>query len=270
MNDGFDNTASRTDGTQHPFPVISSNGVGEGTPLNFGFPPGINQGSPFNPAQYNQFAHPNYIFPGWMMQHSGMQMTPARPIIGTNNMDLDGTDHSDDGEWISHPEHRIIDHVHRQNRKCGDLLGHIIMAKRRGDPGLKSALKDIEDDIIQPYKESAQRAKAKVSSLESKLDSTKSEYEARLTNMDNNFNAKYQALQQKYQDALDDKARLVVENTSLKEAMDRTRREYSPTSFRGRGRDLEQDLVGEDVTGTSLNVPSFYYTFHVDSNSHGL
>ncbi|KAJ8089003.1 hypothetical protein PM082_014250 [Marasmius tenuissimus] len=200
------------------------------------------------------------MFPGWMLQQPGMQINPPRPIAGSGSMDIDGMEPSDDGEWVPHPEHRIVQHVHRSNRKCNNLIGHIITAKRKNDPSLKSALKEIEDNIIQPYKESAQRAKAKVTSLEAKLDSTKVEYETRLTNMDNSFNVKYGLLQQKYQDVVDDKAKLIVEITSLKEAADRTRREFSP-SFRGRGRGSPYRRDGcnapypRAITGGDFNTP---------------
>ncbi|KAK1221503.1 hypothetical protein PQX77_015685 [Marasmius sp. AFHP31] len=185
---------------------------------------------------------------------------PPRPTAGTINMDADGIGPLDDGDWVSHPGHRIVDHIHRNNRKCNDLLGHIIMAKRRGDPRLKAALKDIEDDIVQPYKESAQRAKAKVSSLEAKLDSVKAECETRLTNMDNNFNSKYNALQQRYQDALDDKAKLIVENTSLRESMDRTRRDYSPSSFRGHGHGISHRRDGRITPYAHISSGGDYST----------
>ncbi|KAF9260908.1 hypothetical protein L218DRAFT_1078997 [Marasmius fiardii PR-910] len=260
MNDSFENVNNRQDAPSQPFPIISAQNMGEGAPLNFGFPSGINQGSPFNPNQFSQFTSPNYMYPGWMVQHPGMHMIPPRPTAGTTNMDVDGIDPSDDGDWVSHPEHRIVDHIHCNNQKCNDLLGHIIMAKRRGDPRLKAALKDIEDDIVQPYKESAQRAKAKVSSLEAKLDSVKAEYETRLTNMDNNFNSKYNTLQQRYQDALDDKAKLFVENTSLRESMDRTRRDYSPSSFRGHGRGISHRRDGRITPYTRISSGGGYST----------
>ncbi|KAF9254757.1 hypothetical protein L218DRAFT_951303 [Marasmius fiardii PR-910] len=196
MNNSFENGNNHQNVPPQPFPIMTTQNMGEGAPLNLGFPSGISQGSPFNPNQFSQFTPLNYMYPGWMVQHPGMHMMPPRPTARTTSMDLDGIEPSDKGDWVSHPEHCIVNHIHRNNRKCNNLLGHIIIAKRRGDPRLKAVLKDIEDDIMQPYKESAQRAKAKVSSLEAKLDSMKAEYETRLTNMDNNFNSKYNTLQQ--------------------------------------------------------------------------
>ncbi|KAF9254566.1 hypothetical protein L218DRAFT_951451 [Marasmius fiardii PR-910] len=152
MNDSFENVNNHQDVPSQPFPIISA----QNTPLNFGFPLVINRESPFNPTQFSQFTSPNYMYPGWMVQHPSMHMIPPRSTAGTT-MDVDGMDPLDDGDWVSHPEHCIVNHIHHNNQKCNDLLGHIIMVKQRGDPRLKAALKDVKDDIVQPYKESAQQ-----------------------------------------------------------------------------------------------------------------
>ncbi|KAF9254416.1 hypothetical protein L218DRAFT_1009709 [Marasmius fiardii PR-910] len=142
-------------------------------------------------------------------------------------MDIDSTD---PGDWVAIPEHRMLQHIHRDNRVCHDLLGHIITGKRNNDPGLLAALKQLDEEVCRPYKEAAQRAKAKLTSVESKLSSITTDYENRLTAMDSNFNRKYHELHEKYNNALDEKSRLVVEITDLKEKIISNRRESQATA----------------------------------------
>ncbi|KAF9258518.1 hypothetical protein L218DRAFT_948365, partial [Marasmius fiardii PR-910] len=107
---------------------------------------------------------------------------------------------------------------------------HIITGKRNNDPGLLAALKQLDEEVCRPYKEAAQRAKAKLTSVESKLSSITTDYENRLTAMDSNFNRKYHELHEKYNNTLDEKSRLVVEITDLKEKIISNRRESQTTA----------------------------------------
>ncbi|KAF9254828.1 hypothetical protein L218DRAFT_951252 [Marasmius fiardii PR-910] len=192
MNDSFMNSSSSDDGIPYAINTSLRTNVGEGQPLNSSnnssnlsnsttnIP---NFFSGFNPALYNQVGYLNMMFPGWP---SGHHMFPyTRSTGATSRMDIDSTN---PGDWVAIPEHRMLQHIHRDN--CVILL---------------------------QANEAAQHAKAKLTSVESKLSSIMTDYENRLTAMDSNFNGKYHELHEKYNNALDEKSQLIVEITDLKE-----------------------------------------------------
>ncbi|KAF9257389.1 hypothetical protein L218DRAFT_1006253 [Marasmius fiardii PR-910] len=193
MAENFENNTARQEGLPFPINSINSPNVGENPPLNSfngtqnftsGFPSGFNQGSVFNPAQFNQFGPPN-MFSGWypntMFQQPAVMTAPRSS--GVSGMEVDK---------VEHPARE-------------------------------------DSDIIRLYKESAQRAKAKASSLEAKLSAVTTDYERRLSELDGQHHSKYNSLQEKYNVVLEEKSRLIVENTSLKESIDRVRREFTPS-----------------------------------------
>ncbi|KAL0058286.1 hypothetical protein AAF712_015048 [Marasmius tenuissimus] len=148
-------------------------------------------------------------------------------------MDVDRTDRSDPGNWVAHPEYRIVSHIHRDIHGCPDLLGHLVTAKQAGDPTLATALKNIEDDVARPYKESAQRAKVKVSTLEAKLQAVTAEHEEKINTLTATHTEQIKTLQDKYNTVLEEKSKLIVDMTAYREAAERSRRE-STIPFRPR------------------------------------
>ncbi|KAK1230631.1 hypothetical protein PQX77_006275 [Marasmius sp. AFHP31] len=222
------NNTQQPSGT--PFPINTA--VGETVPLNTNTNPfsqpllGFTQGGPWNPAQYAQFTQPMFQPPWMYQQHSGMM---ARP---TSNMDVDRTDSSDSGNWVAHPEYRIVSHIHREIRGCPDLLGHAVIAQQANDPGFNNAVKIVEDDITRPFKESAQRAKAKVTLLEAKLQATITDHEEKVNLLTSTYTEKLNTLQEKYNTVLEEKSKLIVDMTSLRESLERNRREYNSARSR--------------------------------------
>ncbi|KAF9257883.1 hypothetical protein L218DRAFT_1005657 [Marasmius fiardii PR-910] len=218
------NGSNSDDGVPYAINTSLGTNVGEGQPLNssikLSHPSNSNSNFPnfylgFNPALFNQAGYSNMMFPGWPSSH---HMFPYTGSTGaTSRMDVDSS--TDAGDWVAIPEHRILQHIHHDNRVCHDLLGHIITGKHNNDPGLLAALRQLDKEVSRPHKESAQRAKAKMTSVESKISSITTDYENRLATMDSSFNRKYHELQEKYNNALDEKSRLIVEITELKESI---------------------------------------------------
>ncbi|KAL0060078.1 hypothetical protein AAF712_013122 [Marasmius tenuissimus] len=227
----FENDNQQPAGT--PFPINTA--LGETMPLNSNsnsnaFNPnqqflGFTQGSPWNPTQFAQF-NPSMYPPPWMYQQPpGMMPHSGMNARSTTSMDVDRTDRSDPGDWVAHPEYRIVSHIHRDIHGCPDLLGHLVTAKRAGDVNLLTALKTIEDDVSRPFKESAQRAKVKVTSLETKILTMTAEHEEKVQALTTSFTDKQNTLQEKYNTALEEKSQLIVEMAALRETADRLRRE---------------------------------------------
>ncbi|KAF9257659.1 hypothetical protein L218DRAFT_948979 [Marasmius fiardii PR-910] len=227
MNDSFMNSSSSDNGMPYAINTSLGTNVGEGQPLNSSNNSSNSLNSTtnvlnfflgFNPAPYNQVGYPNMMFPGWP---SGHHMFPYAGSTGTTSrMDIDSTN---PGDWVAIPEHRMLQHIHHDN--C-----HIITGKRNNDPGLLAALKQLDEEVCRPYKEAAQHAKAKLTSVESKLSSITTDYKNRLTAMDSNFNRKYHELHEKCNNALDKKSRLIVEITDLKEKIISNRCESQATA----------------------------------------
>ncbi|KAK1217775.1 hypothetical protein PQX77_019556 [Marasmius sp. AFHP31] len=134
----------------------------------------------------------------------------------------------DPGNWVAHPEFRIVSHVHKEVRGCPNPLGHAVIAKNANDPGLQNTLEIIEDNVARPFKESTQRAKAKATMLEAKLQAMSTDHEEKIKSLTSSYSKKLNTLQDKYNIILEEKSKLIIEFAPFQETTERNLRESTP------------------------------------------